>query len=89
MKFVLTYEIDPSKLALLQTHFPAHRARLDAFHAAGTLLMVGPFENPMEGAMGIFTSKEAAEEFMAGDPFVQNGVVARAPVRGWRAIYGG
>ena len=33
--------------------------------------MVGTFDEPMNGdAMGIFTSREAAEEFIAGDPFV-------------------
>ena len=34
--------------------------------------MVGTFDEPMNGdAMGIFTSREAAEEFIAGDPFVR------------------
>lgn len=61
---------------------------LDAFHADGTLLLVGAFEDPREGAMGIFTSREAAEAFVAGDPFVQHGVVARYTLQGWREIFG-
>ena len=33
--------------------------------------MIGPFANAQEdGAMGIFTTREAAEEFVRGDPFV-------------------
>jgi uncharacterized protein len=34
----------------------------------------------------VFTSKEAAEEFVAGDPFVQHGVVASWTVRPWREV---
>ena len=29
----------------------------------------GPFADPADGALGIFTSREAAEEFIHGDPF--------------------
>jgi uncharacterized protein len=36
--------------------------------------------------MGIFTSREAAEEFIADDPFVLNGVVRGYEVRGWNEI---
>jgi uncharacterized protein YciI len=36
--------------------------------------------------MGIFTSREAAEEFIAGDPFVLNGVVAGWTLRPWNEI---
>ena len=36
--------------------------------------MVGRLDEPMNGdAMGIFASREAAEEFVAGDPFVRAG----------------
>jgi uncharacterized protein len=37
-------------------------------------------------AMGIFTSRAAAEEFIAGDPFVLNGVVATWTLRPWNEI---
>jgi hypothetical protein len=43
--------------------------------------MAGPLGNPPEGALAIFTTREAAEEFIAGDPFVNNGVVAK-----WRLV---
>ena len=44
------------------------RARLDEFYARGVLLMAGPLGNPPEGAMAVFTTREAAEEFIKGDP---------------------
>jgi uncharacterized protein len=33
--------------------------------------------------MAVFTSREAAEEFAEGDPFVLNGVVRNWSVRDW------
>jgi uncharacterized protein len=36
--------------------------------------------------MGIFTTREAAEEFASGDPFVLNGVVAQWSIRPWREV---
>ena len=67
----------------IQQHFPAHRARWEHFVNEGSLVGVGPFEDPSMGSMGIFTTREAAETFAAEDPFVLNGVVARWHVRGW------
>jgi uncharacterized protein len=34
--------------------------------------------------MAIFTTREAAEEFVAGDPFVRTGVVSGHHIREWR-----
>ena len=48
--------------------------------------MAGPFANPAEGALGIFTSREAAEEFIQGDPFVVNCVVVRWSLREWNEV---
>ena len=86
MKIVMTYEVSPEGMAKAREHFPAHRARLDEFHARGTLLMAGPWANPMEGALAVFTSREAAEEFAQGDPFVTNGVVATWALREWNEV---
>ena len=65
----------------------AHRAWYEKFHRNGTLVMIGPFANAQEeGTMSIFTSREAAEEFAADDPFVLNGVVASWFVREWDEV---
>jgi predicted enzyme related to lactoylglutathione lyase len=42
------------------------------------------FGNPQdEGSMAVFKTREAAEEFVAGDPFVLNGVVRGWQIREW------
>jgi uncharacterized protein YciI len=90
VKYVLLYESADDVLARAPAHFPAHSARVDEFHSRGSLLMVGTFADPQEqGSMAIFTTREAAEEFVAGDPFVLNGVVRRWEVREWDEVLTG
>jgi uncharacterized protein YciI len=75
-------------MSLAPAHFPAHKARLEVFHARGDLLAVGAFGDPQaEGSMAIFTTRAAAEEFVAEDPFVLNGVVAAHEIRDWDDAY--
>jgi hypothetical protein len=87
MKFVSFYDLAPGALAKLKEHFPTHRARLEDFHARGLLIAAGPLGNPPESAMGIFASKEAAEEFIKGDPFVTNGLVGKWRLLEWNAAF--
>jgi uncharacterized protein YciI len=87
VKYVLTYRAVEDFLPLAQQHHPAHAARVREFADRGVLLMVGTFDEPMNGeAMGVFTTREAAEEFVAGDPFVRHGVVASWAVRPWNEV---
>ena len=84
MKAVLLYQSADDVETKIPAHYPAHSERVDAFHRRGRLLMTGPFGDPQnEGSMAIFTSREAAEEFVAGDPFVLNGVVRGWQIREW------
>ena len=87
MKIVSFYEMAPGALSKVMDHYPAHRARLDEFHARGVLLMAGPLGNPPEGAMAVFTTREAAEEFIKGDPFVTNGLVSKWRLVEWNAAF--
>ncbi len=89
MKYVLLYTSGDRAKAM--AHFPAHRAQIDAFHSRGVLLMVGAFTDTGEGsgAMGIFTTREAAEEFVTNDPFVVNGAVTGWQIREWNEVLAG
>jgi uncharacterized protein YciI len=88
MKFVMIYETATDGLEKARLHYQAHRARLDDFHARGSLLMAGPLMNPTDGALGIFSSREAAEEFIREDPFVLNQVVSKWTIREWNEVLG-
>ena len=83
MKYVLYYESAPDVLDNAPIYGAAHRAHWNDFLKDGTLLMIGPFSDPRLGAMGIFTTRDAAERFARDDPFVLNGVVSQWFVREW------
>lgn len=88
MKYVLLYESADDVLAKAPAHFDVHMARGNEFHERGLLLMYGPFGDPQEeGSMAVFTSREAAEEFVKGDPFVLNGVVRDWQIREWDEVF--
>ena len=90
MKYVVLYSSAADVLETAPVHFPAHRARVDEFHARGDLLMIGTFADPLkDGSMAIFGSRVAAEEFVEGDPFVLNGVVASWELREWNEVLAG
>ena len=81
LRYVLFYE--SGNLSLAAENFPAHRARYEEFMRRGVLLSLGPFSD-RSGSMAVFTTREAAEEFASGDPFVQHGVVSKWTIREWR-----
>lgn len=87
MKIVMFYEVAPEGLGKAMANYEAHRARLNEFHGRGVLLMAGPLGNPPEGALGIFSTREAAEEFVRGDPFVTNGVVSNWRLVEWAEVF--
>lgn len=68
----------------------AHLSRSQELRRHGKLLMAGAFLHNAPGepltTMGIFPSREAAEEYAAGDPFVLNGMVTDWYIREWANI---
>jgi uncharacterized protein YciI len=87
MKYVLFYEAAPDFMAKIPAHIEAHRALWKQFSDAGTLLMIGPFtDQPAGGALGIFSTRAAAEAFVAADPFVKHGLVAKFTLREWNEV---
>jgi uncharacterized protein YciI len=67
-----------------------HLARSKQLHADGTLLMAGVFlDRPEEPVMtmGVLVSREAAEAYLHGDPFVLKGQVKRWHIREWANMF--
>ncbi|HEV3092435.1 MAG TPA: YciI family protein [Candidatus Cybelea sp.] len=88
MKYVLNYTAAEDVLSKAPLHVAAHREHWKRFVDDGTLLMIGPFSDPNAGAMAVFTAREAAEEFAAGDPFVREGVVTSWRIQEWAEALG-
>jgi uncharacterized protein len=85
MKYVVMYEMAADALPKIREHFPAHRAWWGEFQEQGTLLAIGPFSDAT-GALGVFSTREAADKYVAGDPFVTSGAVGRWTIREWNEV---
>lgn len=67
-----------------------HVAQSQRLHEEGKLLMSGVFlDHPGEPvtSMGVLVSREDAEAYMRGDPFVAQGKVRRWYVREWANMF--
>jgi uncharacterized protein len=88
IRFVLSFETAYASLDDAMQRAPddirAHLARTSEFHARGVLLEAGAFRaaGPLR-TMAIFATREAAEEYAAGDPFVLNGMVTAHSIDEW------
>jgi len=69
-----------------------HVARTTELYRAGDVLMAGAFlePDPEDGylrTMAVCRSQQAADEFVAGDPFVRAGTVLAHRIRPWANMF--
>ena len=86
MKYLVRYQTDPDGFGKAMELFPAHKATWEPYVAAGTLLAIGPMADPLLGALAVFATREAAEAFVAVDPFVLEGVVDGWEILEWNEV---
>ena len=82
VKYVLLYESAPDVASMAPLHAGAHNALCSRYAESGSLLLVGPFSDG-SGALAVFATREAAEEFAKQDPFVAHGVVRGWSIKEW------
>ena len=81
----LTFSDDPSRLELRAQH----RQRLAPLHAAGDLVMAGPWDDE-SGALLVFAcDRDGVDNALADDPYYSAAGVAVASVRQWQVVTGG
>lgn len=89
MECVVLYRLqEGADRARLIEVYPRHRSYYQAFReGGGGLVALGPFLNPdaLAGSLGLFTSRTDAEEFVAHDPFVLEGL-AQPHVFDWDPV---
>jgi uncharacterized protein YciI len=83
MKAVVIYETGNASMDPIMATYPRHKVLVDAFAARGEVIGIGPFGRGGEGSMGIFRDRAAAEAFVAQDPFVKEGLVAKVRIHDW------
>ena len=88
--FLLFYDFTPDYLERRVPFRPAHFEHARAAQARGELVLGGPFADPSDGAVLLFTGEErtVADGFAQADPYVRNGVVTAWRVREWTTVVG-
>jgi len=81
MKAVIIGEPSGASREAIVAVYPRHKAVVDAFKARGEVIGIGPFADM--GNMGIFRTREAAEEFAKQDPFILEGLIKSFVIRDW------
>ena len=73
---LLTYDYPADVLERRGPYRDAHLARIDEWRESGRLLLAGAVGDPPSGALFVFDCPaEEVEEFAAGDPYSQAGLV--------------
>lgn len=90
MHYLLIYDLSPDYLAR-RPEFRAEHLKL-AWDASerGELVLGGALADPVDTAVLLFKgdSPAAAERFVAADPYVKNGLIAKWRVRPWTTVIG-
>ena len=81
MKYVVIGESSGATMDQVMAVYPRHKAFVDQFIARGEVIGLGPFAD--RGNMAIFRTREAAENFVMGDPFALEGLVKSYTIREW------
>jgi uncharacterized protein YciI len=81
--YLLQYAYVPDVLERRDPFRPAHLARFQALKDQGKLVMAGPFQDPVSGAVIVLEAENAGEVYTwaAEDPYVQGGLVHSITVR--------
>jgi uncharacterized protein len=86
--FALTYHTASDYLERRAQYRAEHLALARAAHDRGELLLAGAFQNPPDAALLVWKCADRApiEAFVAADPYVKNGLVARWEIRDWYVV---
>lgn len=90
MHYLLIYDAAPHYAERRTPYRAEHLALARAAHARGELLLGGALANPVDGAVLLFRCESTApiEAFVAADPYVKNGIVAKWRIREWTTVVG-
>lgn len=88
--YALLYRTVDNYVNLRAPFRAAHLALAEAAQQRGELLLGGAFREPADGALLVFRAESAAvvEQFVAADPYVQNGLVTQWEIRPWTVVIG-
>ena len=90
MHYLLFYDVVPDYVERRAAFRDEHLALAWEAHARGELVLGGALEDPVDGAVLLFSCDSPApvKAFAAADPYVRNGLVTTWRVRTWKTVAG-
>ena len=88
MHYLLFYEVGEGYVERRVPFRNLHLALVRESYDRGDLVLAGALADPVDGAMLVFRSAEAAQIFPKSDPYVLNGLIKSWKVRGWNTVIG-
>lgn len=90
MHYVLFYDYAADYLERREQFRNEHLKLAWASHARGEFQLGGVLAEPIDSAMLLFKadSPKVIEDFVAADPYVQNGLVTQWRIRPWMTVAG-
>ncbi|MEZ4650716.1 MAG: YciI-like protein [Candidatus Eisenbacteria bacterium] len=90
MHYLLFYETAPDYLERRGAYRSEHLMLAWEAVERGELILGGALSDPVDGAVLLFQgdSPEAAERFVASDPYVRNGLIQSWRIRPWTTVVG-
>lgn len=84
---LLLYEYVPDMAERREPYRAPHRERITTEREAGRLVAAGAFDPPTGGAL-VFkgVDREHVEAFVAGDPYMEAGLITSWRVQRWRLL---
>jgi uncharacterized protein len=82
MKVVVIGEGSGATMETIMSVYPRHKSVADKFIERGDVIGIGPFSDK-GGNMAIFKTRAAAEQFVAEDPFILEGLIKSFVIREW------
>lgn len=82
MKYVVIGEPSGKDMNTIMAVYPRHKIIVDKYIQRGEIIGIGPFTD--RGNMGIFKTRLAAEQFIAEDPFMLEGLVKSYIIHEWK-----
>lgn len=88
--FLLFYDYADDYLTAREPLRPEHLTLARTYAEAGTLVLGGVLEDPVDSAALLFLAEDeaAVRAFVEADPYVREGLVVRWIIRPWKTVAG-
>ena len=88
MHYALMYEVVDDYVERRTAFRSDHLKLAREAHDRGDLVLAGAFTEPADGALIVFRTETAAQEFANNDPYVKAEIVKSWRVRKWNVVVG-